>query len=457
MQVTETVNESLKREYRIVLPAADIAEKVSARLDDLKGQVTLPGFRPGKVPLPMLRKRFGKGVFGEVVDQALQDAVRQVMTDHNLKPATQPQIDFTNTLEEGVDIDFTLAMEVLPDIGDPDFSTLTLEREVATVPVERIDETVERLRAQSTTDEPLDEDRPSAMGDVVVIDFVGKLEGEPFDGGSATDHRLELGSNSFIPGFEEQLVGLRPGDERVITVTFPEDYPATHLAGKETTFDVELKDLLRPVLPDLSDDLAKKYGEDSLEALRERIRTSMQAEFDDLSRMKVKRKLLDALAEMADFPLPASLVDEEFTGIWSHIEQARANNSLDGEDANKSEEDLRTEYRAIAERRVRLGLLLAEVGQRQSITITQEDLNAALLRELRNFPGQEMAVLRYYQQNPEAKERLRAPIFEDKVCDYILELATVTDKTVTPDELARDPDAPADDTTAADGTETATA
>lgn len=440
MQVTETLNESLKREYRIVLPAADIAEKVTARLEDLKGQVSLPGFRPGKVPMSMLRKRFGRGVYGEVLDQAIQDAVEDVMDDNGLKPAAQPKIDFAGELQEDKDVDFTLAMEVLPEIGDPDFSTISLEREVATVPEDKVTEALDMLRKQATTDEPLEEDRPSAKGDVVFIDFVGKLDGEPFEGGTAEDHRLELGSGALIPGFEEQLEGFRPGDETVVTVTFPEDYPAEHLAGKETTFDVEIKDLRRPALPELSDDLAKRYGKETAEELAEWIRGDLQGEFDEASRLKVKRKLLDALSEVVDFPVPEVLVTQEFNGIWQQLEQARESGNLDAEDAAKSEEDLRAEYQGIAERRVRLGLLLAEMGQRNKISVTQEDMNKALFREIRNYPGQEMQVLQFFRENKEAMERLKAPIFEDKVCDFILELAQVTDVPVAPEALMADPD-----------------
>ncbi|MBK1663331.1 trigger factor [Rhodospirillum rubrum] len=440
MQVTETVNESLKREYKIVIPAADIAERSARRLEELKGQMRLPGFRPGKVPMSMLRQRFGKSVLGEVLEKAVQESIREVMTSHELKPATQPDIDLISEVEEGKDVEFTLALEVLPEIGETDFSVLALEREVAEVAADKIEEALETLRQQSKTHEPVTDGRAAAGGDLVVIDFVGKLDGEAFEGGSAEGYDLELGSNSFIPGFEDQLIGATAGEARTVTVSFPEDYPAAHLAGKETVFDVTVKEVKQAVIPELDDDLAKAFGKESAEALREAVKADLQGELDEVSKTKLKRKLLDALADGHDFPVPQTLVDAEFEGIWAQIEKAKTDGQLDEEDAAKSDEDLRADYRKIAERRVRLGLLLADVGQRAQVTVAQEDLNKALMRELRRFPGQEAAVINYYRNNQQAMDSLRAPVFEDKVCAHILALATVTDKPVSVEDLMKDPD-----------------
>ncbi|WP_041794393.1 trigger factor [Pararhodospirillum photometricum] len=435
MQVTETVNESLKREYKIVLPAADIAERVSARLEELQGQVRLPGFRPGKVPASMLRKRFGKSALGEVLEAAVQDSFRRLIDEKGLRPALQPQIDFPSDVEEGQDVAFTLAVEVLPEIADPDFAALTLERESVAVEDKALDEAVEELRGRMKTFEATAEGHAAEMGDSVLIDFVGRLDGEAFEGGSSEDFRLELGSATFIPGFEEQLVGVSAGETRTVTVPFPEDYPVDHLKGREAAFEVKVHAIERPVLPEVDEALAKKLGLETVEQVRDEIRKNIQNDYDEACQARLKRRLLDVLAEQSTFEVPEGLLEAEFKSIWDQVSHALEHGHLDEEDKGKSEEQLRTDYRAIALRRLRLGLLLAEVGQRHKVTVAPEDLNKALMREMRRFPGQEAAVINYYRQSKEAMERLRAPVFEDKVCAFILEQASVTEKAISAEEL----------------------
>lgn len=440
MQVTETLSEELKREYKVVVPANDLNTKVDARLAEVGSQVRIPGFRPGKVPLPILKKRFGGHVMGEVLEQLAQETVDQVIKDNELRPALQPKVEFSDYDPEG-DFTMTIALEILPDLGSLDFSDIEVEREVVEVPESDVEAALENMARAQRTSNPVTEERPARSGDIVVIDFVGKKDDEPFPGGAAEAYELELGSGSFIPGFEEQLEGTRAGEQKVITITFPEDYGAKDLAGQTATFDVTIKELREPEDVAIDDELAKSYGRDSLEELKQAIRNRHSEEYQKTIREKTKRRLLDRLAERFTFQVPEGLVNAEFDGIWKQLTEAREKNQLDDSDKEKSEEELRAEYRGIAERRVRLGLLLARVGDDNEIKVTQADLNAALREQLMSFPGQHQAVMDYYQNNPEAFEGLRAPIFENKVIDYVLELAQVTDKPVTPEELfAPDPD-----------------
>jgi trigger factor len=444
MQVTETLSEELKREYKVVVPADSLNEKTEARLEEVGTQVRIPGFRPGKVPMSLLKKRFGGHVMGEVLEQAAQDAVSSVIKDNELRPALQPNVEIDEYEPEG-DLSLKIGVELLPDIDSPDFSDIAVEREVAEVPDSEVDSSLERLANSRRGSEPVEEERPAKSGDIVVIDFVGKKDGEPFPGGEAQDYALELGSNTFIPGFEDKLIGAKVGEETQIEITFPEDYGAEDLAGQAVTFDVTVKELRQPSEVTLDDEFAKGFGRESLDDLKQAIRDQIGEEYQKASREKTKRRLLDKLAEKFTHAVPEGLVEAEFEGIWSQLMQAKENDQLEDEDKAKSEDDLRAEYRAIAERRVRLGLLLAKVGEDNEVQVSQEDLNKALMEQIRQFPGQEQAVLSYFQQNPKAMEELRPPIFENKVVDYILELAQVTEKTVTPEELlAPDPDSDKD-------------
>lgn len=440
MQITDSTTEGLRHAFKIVMPAADIEARVDARLKEVGQTIRLPGFRPGKAPMPILRKRYGQAVMGEVLEKAVQECTAQALKEKDLRPALQPEIE-VDSFGEGEDLALSVAVEVIPEITPMDFATLKLTRPRADVPEERVEEALGRIADSRKSSAPVEEDRPAAEGDILVIDFVGKLDGEPFEGGSGEGVSLELGAGRFIPGFEEQLVGARAGDTPVVTVTFPEDYQATHLAGREATFEVSVEELRQPTTPAIDDELAKSVGMEGLDQLKETVRGRLQEEFDEVSRERLKRTLLDALAEAHDFPVPPTMLENEFKGIWSQLEEARKNDQLEPEDAAKSDEELEAEYRGIAERRVRLGLLLAEVGRKHSIQVTNEDLNRAVVREAMRYPGQEQAVFQYFQNNQEAVNNLRAPLFEDKVVDYILELAEVTDQTVGVDELTADPDA----------------
>ncbi|MGH7186453.1 MAG: trigger factor, partial [Pseudomonadota bacterium] len=362
MQVTETLADGLKREFKVVVPAADISKKIADRLTRLSASARLPGFRPGKVPPAVLKKRYGSSVMGEVLEQAVSDSSAETIRSRGLRPATQPKVSVAK-FGEGEDLEYTMAMELLPDIEPVDFSAIELERLTVQVPESEVDESLKTLAARQRRSQPLSEPRAAQEGDVAVIDFVGRLGEAEFRGGSAQDFHLELGSGSFIPGFEGQLVGALPGEERTVSVTFPADYGNADLAGKEATFAVTIKEIREPLETPVDDELAKAMGLETREALRQHMSDQIQSRYKALSRVRLKRALLDRLAEHHHFLVPAGMVDPEFREIWEQIEGDRKEGRLDPEDASKSEEELRQEYRAIAERRVRLGLLLSEVGR----------------------------------------------------------------------------------------------
>ncbi|MEE8663861.1 MAG: trigger factor [Acetobacter sp.] len=441
MQVTETLSEGLKRGFTVTVPAADLAEREIARLKEVGGSLRLPGFRPGKVPLSLVRQRYGDAVKSEVIEQAVSESVGKVFEERGLRPAMQPKVDLKAGADGKEDLQFTVETEILPEIAEPDLSDLELIRLKAIPSAETVDKALTDIVKRQRTFEDVTEDRPAAQGDALVVDFVGKQDGVAFDGGTASDVSVEIGGEGFIPGFAEQLEGMKPGEEKVITVTFPEEYGATELAGKEATFDIKAKALKRPVDPALDDDLAKKIGFDGLEQIRELITKQVADEYEQLSRLRIKRDLLDALAKKLDFPAPESMVDAEFEQIWARVEADRKSGELDDEDKEKDEDTLRADYRRIAERRVRLGLLLAEIGRSKGIVVTQDEMARAIRAEALRYRGQEQAVFDYFQKNPQAAESLRGPIFENKVVDYLIELAKVTDKEVTPEELADMPPA----------------
>lgn len=437
MQVTETNADGLKREFKVVVPAAQLEARTESRLAEIAREVKLPGFRPGKVPLKIVRQKYGASIMGEVLEAAVNEGTGSAIQDKGLKPAMQPKVEITS-YAEGKDLEFTVALEVLPEITAMDFATLSLEREKAAAPEGEINDTLARIAERHEGSETVE--RAAAAGDVVVIDFVGKKDGEAFAGGTAEGYSLKLGSNTFIPGFEDQLVGKSAGDAVVVEVTFPEGYGNEDLAGKPATFDVTVHEVRATKAAEMDDELAKKVGMDSLDALKQAIKDELTRELDGIARTKLKRVLLDQLAANHDFQVPEGMVEQEFEAIWKQIEQDKEAGRLDPADADKDEETLKTEYRTLAERRVRLGLLLADVGQKNEVTVTQDDLNKALIEEARRFPGQEHLVFQYYKNNQEALNSLRAPIFEDKVIDFILELAKVTDKEVSVEDLRKDPD-----------------
>lgn len=435
MQVTQTHAEGLKRDYRVTVEADEIDRKVAERLAEIGQEARIPGFRPGKVPMNILRQRFGQAVLGEILEKVVEESSQNAMTQEDLRPARQPRIE-VESFDQGQDLVYTMSMELLPEIEPVDFSTLELERVRVRVPDEEVEKTLGHLAAEAGESQPVDSPRPAREGDIVVIDFQGTVDGEALPGMQAEDHHLELGANRLVPGFEPQLEGAEAGESREVRVTFPEDYGNEGLAGREAVFQVAVKEVREKVPQALDDDLAQKYGAESLDDLRGKLRENLQQHYEQSARQKVKRELLDKLATCHDFELPPSMLDSEFEQIWQQIEHDRAHGRLDPEDADKDEETLKQEYRDIAARRVRLGLLLSEVGRRQEIQVTQEELSNAVMEEARRYPGQEQQVFDYYLKSPEALNALRAPVYEDKVVDYVLELARVTTREVTPEELA---------------------
>ena len=441
MQVTETKAEGLKREFKIVVPADDIEQRVSSRLGEIAQTARLPGFRPGKVPVSLLRKRFGPSVMGEVLEQTVNDSTQQTMTERKLRPVMQPKIEIT-AFDMGKDLEYTLAVELMPEIEPADLSKVELERVVVEPEQDQIDRAMESIAKAHGSNEPLAAPRPAQAGDVVVIDFVGRKDGEEFAGGKAENYELELGSGSFIPGFEEKLIGAKSGDEVKVDVTFPAEYGATDLAGKDVVFDVSVKDIRERKPATLDDELAKKVGLENLAALEKAVRDDHEREFRGLSRMRLKRAVLDKLAELHEFETPQGLVDAEFDAIWKQIEEQREQAKQRGdqpaedpEDAGKSDDEMKAEYRGIAERRVKLGLLLTEIGRLNNVEVSPEDMNRAIAEEARRHPGQEQQVFEYLRKNPQAAEQLRAPLYEDKVVDFIVEMAKVTDRKVSLQDL----------------------
>jgi len=439
MQVTETLSEGLKRAYTVIVPAADIETRRGRRLAELGKSLKLPGFRPGKVPLPVVKQRYGTAVSAEVLEDSVNEATQQVLSDRGLRAAMQPKVDVVS-IEDTKDLEFNVQVELLPDVPMPDFGAIEITRLKAEPQPETIDKALHDIatRQRELVEEP--EARPAATGDFLTVDFLGKIDGTPFAGGAGTDVDVEIGGTGFIPGFTEQMVGMSPGETRAIDVTFPEEYGSKELAGKAATFEITAKKLKKPVLPAIDDDLGQKLGLDGLQQLREILTSQVQREYDQLSRMRVKRQLLDALAKVATFEVPPGMVQAEFDQIWQRVEADRKQGQVDTDDAGKDDDTLKAEYRGIAERRVRLGLLLAEIGRANAISVTPDELTRAMRAEAARYPGQEAQVMEFFRKNPQGAEGLRGPIFEDKVVDFVLELAKVTERSVTPEELGRDPD-----------------
>jgi trigger factor len=427
----------LKREFKVVIPEQDVQKRVDSRLAQLGGGLKLPGFRPGKVPMPVLKQRFGKNVMGEVLEQAISDSSQKLLSDRGLRPAGQPRIEILSGADKG-DLEFSMAVELIPDIKVMDFKSVKLERLAVDIPEAEVEQAIERAAQRYRKTQPLAAPRPAQKDDVAVIDFVGKVDGTEFAGGSANDYHLQIGSGSFIPGFEDQLIGASAGDSKTITVTFPAEYPRAEVAGKEASFDVTVKELreLAPLVVD--DELAKEMGTKDLAELRENMRKGLAAEYGNLSRTRTKRQLLDILADRHAFDSPPGLVETEFTAIWNQIEADRQLGRLDPDDANKSEDELKKEYREIAVRRVKLGLLLSEVGRINDVQVSNDEMGRAIMNEARRFPGQERKVIDYYQKTPQAMIQLRAPIYEDKVVDFILDQAEVSERKVSVEEFTKE-------------------
>ena len=440
MQVTEVANEGLKRAFSVVVPATDITAEREKRLAELGKDLRLPGFRPGKIPPRVVQQRYGQAVMGEVLESSVNNATQRVVTDRGLRPAQQPKVELVN-FADGTDLEFKVEMEIMPDVPMPDFAGIELERLKAEPGDEQVDKALAAIAQRNRTLEDITEERPAEKGDVAVCDFVGRLvtdgeAGEPFPGGSANDMPIEVAGDGFIPGFTEQLVDIRAGETRQVEVSFPAEYQAAELAGKAARFEVSCKALKRSVVPEMDDAMAATIGFETAEKLRDTVRETLQREYDTMSRGKVKRALLDQLSERASFPVPEGMVDAEFNQIWQRIEADMKAGRLDEDDKAKDEPTLRTEYRGIAERRIRLGLLLSEIGRTNNITVTNEELTRAMRQEASRYPGQEQQVVEFFRKNPQAVENLRSPIFEEKVVDFMLELAKVTDRAVPPEELA---------------------
>jgi trigger factor len=444
MEVTETAAAGLRREFRVVVPATDLEAKVNARLDDIKGRVQLRGFRPGKVPVAHLKRLYGKSAMAEVIEAAVREANSQIVSERGLKLATEPKVVLPP--EEGAvegiiagkaDLAYTVEMEIVPPITLADFKTIKLDRLTAAVEDAEIDKAVQTIAEQSR---PFNDKAgaPAAQGDRVTISFQGSIDGAPFEGGSGEDVALVIGSGQFIPGFEDQLVGVKAEENRAVNVKFPDNYRAQSLAGKDAVFSVTAKKIETPGSVTVDDEFAKTLGLESLAKLREAVRERLEREHAAASRQKVKRALLDQLDARHKFDPPPTLLEEEFKNVWSTIESDLKQQSRTFEDEGTTEEKAREEYRAIAERRVRLGLVLAEIGEKNNIKVTDEELTQAVVAQARMMPGQEQQVWDYYRNNPAALAAVRAPLFEDKVVDFLLELAEVAEKQISREELFKE-------------------
>jgi trigger factor len=426
--------EGLKHEFSVTVPKKDVAEQKELRLSEIKKTAKMQGFRPGKVPLDVIRQRYGAEAHAEALEKTVSAAVEEVLKERNLRPASQPRIELSETAEDK-DVEFKLTVESLPEVKVKDFGSIALERPIADVDAAKVDETIVKFAKRMRQPDVVAETRGAKMGDVVVIDFDGSVGGEKREGMKGEDHSLELGSKSFIDTFEEQLVGCKAGDKKTILVTFPEEYHAADLAGKKASFDVMVKELRQHKPIDLNDALAKEMGFPSMDKLRERVRDDIGVDYKRIGRAVVKRALMDKLAETYLFEVPQSLLDAEFGAIWKQVEEAKAKGELPEDDKKKNDGELRAEYRSIAERRIRLGLLLAEVATQNKIEVTSNELRAALTAEAKRFPGQEKTVFEYYTKTQGALERLRAPILEEKVVDFIIGKAQTTEKKMSAEEL----------------------
>jgi trigger factor len=442
MQVTETSSAGLKREFKVVLQAEELAAKLDTQLADLKSKAQLKGFRPGKVPVAHLKRVYGRSIMGDVVQEAVTEANKKIVEENELRLAVEPRFDFPGgqsemekVMEAKGDFAFTVAFETLPKFEVGSFADLELERLVVDVPEAEVEQVLDRMASQNRTYTPKEAEAAAEKGDKLTIDFVGKIGGETFEGGTGTDVEVIIGSNSFIPGFEEQVVGMKAGESRTVTATFPENYLPRHLAGKEATFDVTAKSLAAPGELAIDDAFAKGFNFDSLDAMKAAIRGNLEAEWARASREKLKRALLDALDKKYSFELPAGLVDQEFDGIWKQVQAEQAQTGKSFADEGTTEEAARADYRRIAERRVRLGLLLAEVGEKAEVKVEENEVTQALVQRARAFPGQEQQVWDHYRKNPQALAELRAPIFEDKVVDHIIGRAKVSERKVDKGEL----------------------
>ena len=446
MQVNETLNDGLARELTITVAKDDMEAQLVERLNTLKGQVQINGFRQGKVPISHLRKVYGKQAMAEIVNDFISKRSGEVLKDRGEKPAQQPEVSMTE--DEGVaeeildgkrDFEFTLAYEVLPLFEVPELEKLDIERPVTEVSEKEIEDQAMQIAESARSWE--EKKGKAADKDRVTMDYLGKVDGEPFDGGKDEDAKLILGSDQFIPGFEDQLVGSKAGDELTVKVTFPQEYSAANLAGKDAEFDVKVSLVEKPGKLELDDETAKLLGVESAQKLREVVREQLVNRYESFTGAKIKRQILDLLNERTEMEMPTKMVEQEFDNIWGQVTTELENNKKTFADEDTTEEDARQEYKTLAERRVRLGLVLAAIGEKQEIQVSDEEMQQAVYEQMRQYPGQEQQIMEYFQKNPDAVAGLRAPIYEEKVVDHIVSVANVSDKTVSVEELTKEDDA----------------
>lgn len=445
MQFTERHAEGLLRVYDVTVPAAELKSKLDAKIEEVRPKVRINGFRPGKVPASHIRKVYGSGMMQDIINEAVQSSTRESLERANARPASEPNLqvksDMGQVMAGQADLQFELSLEIIPEFEPTDLKSIKITKPVASVSDEQVDAALVELAKGQRGFE--DKDGPAAEGDAVIVDFIGRIDGEAFQGGTASDAQVVLGSKQFIPGFEEQLIGAKAGEDRVLKVNFPEDYAAAALKGKAAEFETKVKNVRKPKEGDVDDAWALELGFDSLNGVKEALRQRLENDHANQSRAKAKRALFDQLDATHSFELPPRMVDAEFAQIWRQIEQDKAKGELDASDSAKSEEELRKEYRTIAERRVRLGLLLAEIGRRHKIEVTDQEVAQAIAYQARNFPGQEKQIFEMYQRNPSMVANVRAPLYEEKVVDYVMELVTVTNESVDRETLFADDDAAA--------------
>jgi trigger factor len=444
MQITETLAEPLRREFTIVVAVKDLDDRLTGRVTEMQPKIHLKGFRPGKAPVSFLKKAYRKSLMGEIVNEAINTSSEQVLKEKALKPATTPRVDFVNELDSVIegkaDLEFTMKVDLMPDFTLANLSSLKAERLVADVDDGAVDEALQRLADSQKVYTDKGEGAVAEMGDVITIDFKGTMDGEPFEGGARDGFDLTLGSGAFVPGFEDQLVGVKAQDERTVNITFPENYGSAKLAGKPAEFAIKVHAVKAAAPVAINDDLAKQLGLDSLDVLKERIRDQLKGDYARTSRTHMKRRILDALDESHSFDLPKGMVDAEFDNIWRQVDAEMKREGTTPADEGKTEDEMKAEYRGIAERRVRLGLVLAKIGEQNAISISQDEVNRALAARAQQFPGQEKQVIEFYTSNPQAMAEIRVPLFEDKVIDFLGELMEVKDKKVSREILFLDPD-----------------
>jgi trigger factor len=442
MQISETLSQDLHKQFTVTVAASELEGRVNARLEEMKPRVNLKGFRPGKAPVSFLKKQFGKSIMGEVVEAAVNEGSQKAIADNKLKPALQPRVEPVGNVEDVVDgksdLTFKVIVDLMPEFETTDVAKLTVERLTADIADADVDEALDRL-AKNVRNYTT-KDGAAAKDDVVVIDYEGSIDGTPFAGGKGEDFSLTLGSGTFIPGFEDGLIGAKAGESRDVKVTFPTEYHAPEMAGKDAVFAVTVKEVKQAEDTKIDDELAKKLGLDDLATLKTRVREQLADDYKAASRLHLKRRVLDALDNAHSFPLPPAMVEHEFTNIWAQVEEELKREGKTAADEGKTEDELKAEYRKIAERRVRLGLVLGKLGEQNGITIANDEVQRAIMARARQFPGQEQQVFQFYAQNQQAQAEIRAPLFEDKVVDFIAELATVTDKKVDKDTLFADPE-----------------